>query len=62
MIASHLQIVAAVMSLRPNAAWHLVGEEFESSQPINIEWLDETQERPSDEEVFAEVEKQSRSI
>jgi len=62
MIASHLQIVAALMAIRPNAAWHLVGEEFDSSQPIDIEWLDETQEQPSNEAIFSEVENQLRSI
>jgi hypothetical protein len=55
MIASHIQIVQALASLRPGAQWHLVGDEFDSSEPINLEWLDENQSRPTDQEIFESI-------
>lgn len=55
MIASHQQIVVALTTLRPGAQWHLVGDEFDSNEPINLEWLDENQSRPTDQEIFESI-------
>lgn len=62
MIASHQQIVSALVAIAPNAQWTLEGEEFDSSLPIEIDWIDTVQERPTDQAIFAEVENQLRSI
>lgn len=40
----------ALMSLRPNAQWTMVGESYS-----NIEWLDQEQTKPTEAEVNAEV-------
>lgn len=55
MIATHKQIVLALMAVRPGAQWTLEGETFDSSQEIPLQWHDEEQSRPSDAEVFAAV-------
>lgn len=40
----------ALMSLRPNAQWTMIGESYS-----NIEWLDQEQTKPTEAEVNAEV-------
>jgi hypothetical protein len=52
MIATHQQIVLALISVRPGAQWTLEGEMFDSSNPLPLEWHDTEQNRPSDAEVF----------
>jgi hypothetical protein len=43
-------IVEALESLRPGARWSLDGDTYEG-----LEWLDETQSKPTKEEVEAEI-------
>jgi len=43
-------ITEALMSLRPNARFIVIGETVDG-----IEWLDEDQTRPTDDEILAEV-------
>lgn len=40
----------ALFSLRPNASWILKGDSYEG-----IEWLDQSQTKPTEAEVLAEV-------
>ena len=45
-------IADALLSLRPTAAWALHDEDLST-----LDWRDETQTRPTDEEIAAEVER-----
>ena len=45
-----IDIPLALQSLRPNAQWHMIGTEYS-----NIHWDDETQTKPSEEEVNAKI-------
>lgn len=45
-----MDIIHALISLRPNAQWEMDGDDYES-----IEWLDTEQIKPTKEEVLAEV-------
>lgn len=47
-----INIPTALQSLRPNAGWVLRGDTYEG-----LEWLDSTQELPSESEVEAEIER-----
>lgn len=47
-----MDIVSAVQSLRPNASWMVNGDEYEG-----LEWLDETQTKPTKEEIKKEIER-----
>ena len=47
-----MNIVEALKSLRPGAEWSISGFDYE-----NLEWLDANQDKPTKEEVEAEVEK-----
>ena len=44
------KIVNALYALRPNSKWNLYGDSY-----ADLEWLDETQSKPSQEEVDAEI-------
>ena len=46
------QLSDALSSLRPGAVWVLRGEEYDG-----LNWIDEDQEAPSQEELAAEVER-----
>jgi len=43
-----MTIRAAIHYLRPNAAWTLRGDKY-----VGLEWVDSTQEKPTEEEVAA---------
>ena len=45
-------ISQAIQNLRPNASWKLVGEDY-----AGIEWLDESQGKPSKAEVENEIDR-----
>lgn len=45
-------VAEALQSLVPSALWVLQGEDYEG-----LEWLDESQEQPSKEDIFAEIER-----
>jgi hypothetical protein len=40
----------ALLSLRPNAQWMLVGEDYSG-----LEWLDQSQTKPTEAEIQAEI-------
>ena len=44
-------IPSALKALRPNAQWHMIGTEYS-----NIHWDDETQTKPTEEEVNNRIE------
>ena len=46
-----IDIPVALQSLRPNAQWHMIGTEYS-----NIHWDDETQTKPTEEEVNNKIE------
>ena len=46
-----IDISVALQSLRPNAQWHMIGTEYS-----NIHWDDETQTKPTEEEVNNRIE------
>ena len=46
-----IDIPVALQSLRPNAQWHMIGTEYS-----NIHWDDETQTKPTEEEVNNRIE------
>ena len=46
----HTQISKALLIIRPNAQWSLIGDDF-----ANLEWLDDKQTAPTWEEVKAEI-------
>ncbi len=46
-----IDIPVALQSLRPNAQWHMIGTEY-----TNIHWDDETQTKPTEEEVNNKIE------
>ena len=46
-----IDIPLALQSLRPNAQWHMIGTEYS-----NIHWDDETQTKPTEEEVNNKIE------
>ena len=46
-------IVTALQSLRPNALWSLVGDQY-----ANLNWIDEIQIKPTFEEIQDEIAKQ----
>ena len=43
-------LVDALLNLRPNAFWHLNGDQYE-----DLEWLDTNQEKPTKEELATEI-------
>ena len=45
-----MYIVEAINSIRPKARWNLIGESYEG-----LEWLDETQTKPTEAEIQAEI-------
>lgn len=45
-------IIDALNSLKPNSEWTLVGKEYS-----NLEWLDKTQTKPTEEEVNQEIQR-----
>ena len=46
-----IDIPLALQSLRPNAQWHMIGTEYS-----NIYWDDETQTKPTEQEVNNKIE------
>ena len=46
-----VDIPLALQSLRPNAQWHMIGTEYS-----NIYWDDESQTKPTEEEVNNKIE------
>ena len=46
-----IDIPVALQSLRPNAQWHMIGAEYS-----NIYWDDETQTKPTEQEVNNKIE------
>ena len=46
-----IDIPVALQSLRPNAQWHMIGTEYS-----NIHWDDETQTKPTEQEVNNKIE------
>ena len=46
-----IDIPVALQSLRPNAQWHMIGTEYS-----NIHWDDDTQTKPTEEEVNNKIE------
>lgn len=53
-VAEHQSIVQAVVSLRPGAVFVLRGDTY-----ADLDWQDDTQSKPTEEEVAAEVERQA---
>ena len=51
-----IDIPVALQSLRPNAQWHMIGTEYS-----NIHWDDETQTKPTEEEVNNKIEELKKS-
>ena len=51
-----IDIPVALQSLRPNAQWHMIGTEYS-----NIHWDDETQTKPTEEEVINKIEELKKS-
>ena len=49
-------IPSALKALRPNAQWHMIGTEYS-----NIHWDDETQTKPTEEEVINKIEELKKS-
>jgi hypothetical protein len=47
-----MDIAKALITLRPNAQWSLLGNTYEG-----IQWLDETQTKPSEDEISQEIER-----
>ena len=47
-----MDIGSAIQSLRPGAQWSLNGDEYEG-----LEWLDETQTKPTEDEISQEIER-----
>lgn len=45
-----MNITDALISLRPNAKWALMGTSYEG-----LDWLDETQTKPTEAEIQAEI-------
>lgn len=45
-----MYIVKAINNLKPNARWNLIGESYDG-----IEWLDESQTKPTEVEISAEI-------
>ena len=45
----------ALMAIRPGAIWSLDGDEY-----TGLNWLDETQSKPTEEEVSAEIARQEQ--
>jgi hypothetical protein len=43
-------IIKALLSLRPNAKWALIGDDYDG-----LEWRDDTQTKPTESELNAEV-------
>ena len=50
MIGRRPSIVSALEALRPKAQWTLAGDSY-----TNLQWLDETQTKPTEEEVNAKI-------
>ena len=48
-------ITTALSSLRPNSSWTLNGDKY-----AGLNWLDETQSKPTEEEVNAEIARQEQ--
>lgn len=48
---THEQIKLALNKLRPNAIWSLSGDDLSG-----LTWLDEGNERPTNEEILAKIE------
>ena len=60
MIGRRPSIVSALEALRPKAQWTLTEDSY-----ANLQWLDETQTRPTEEEVnlkVAELEKEEAGL
>jgi hypothetical protein len=47
-----MTITEALQSLRPKSEWFLIGDSYEG-----IQWLDETQSKPSEDEIAQEIER-----
>lgn len=45
-----MDIVNAIVSLRPNAQWNLIGDEYSG-----LEWLDQSQTKPTEQELQVEL-------
>ena len=45
-----MDIVNAIVSLRPNAQWNLIGDDYSG-----LEWLDQVQTKPTEEEIQVEL-------
>jgi hypothetical protein len=45
-----MDIVNAIVSLRPNAQWNLIGDDYSG-----LEWLDQNQTKPTEEELQVEL-------
>ena len=50
MIGRRPPIVSAIEALRPKAQWTLAGDSY-----ANLQWLDETQTKPTEDEVNAKI-------
>jgi hypothetical protein len=46
-----MDIAKALITLRPNAQWSLLGNTYDG-----LEWLDETQTKPSEDEISQKIE------
>lgn len=51
---NHRSIVAALLTLRPGAAWTLRTEDLSG-----LEWIDTLQSRPTDSEILAQIDAQA---
>lgn len=47
-----MDIAKALITLRPNAQWSLLGNTYEG-----LEWLDEDQSKPTEDEIAEEIER-----
>ena len=47
-----MDIAKALITLRPNAQWSLLGNTYEG-----LEWLDEDQSKPTEDEIAQEIER-----
>ena len=47
-----MDIAKALITLRPNAQWSLLGNTYDG-----LEWVDETQSKPTEDEIAQEIER-----
>jgi hypothetical protein len=51
-MTKQINIVDAILTLKPNAQWVLKGNEY-----TGLEWLDDVQTKPTEEEINTEIER-----